>query len=132
MSKASETQVVSNGETEATGRQNGLFERSGWCRWDAVALSVWTAALAVFFWDALSLRRALFYFDITEINYPYRAFFAEELRPGDSRAGARGFIVAYPYLARARQATSIRSSICSTPGCRPGKPSTSTPCCRFG
>ena len=54
MSKASETQVVSNGETEATGRQNGLFERSGWCRWDAVALSVWTAALAVFFWDALS------------------------------------------------------------------------------
>ena len=30
----------------------------------------------------VSLRRALFYFDITEINYPYRAFFAEELRAG--------------------------------------------------
>ena len=82
MSKASEAQVVSNGETEATGRQDGLFERSGWCRWDFVALSVWTAAVAVFFWDSLSLRRALFYFDITEINYPYRAFFAEELRAG--------------------------------------------------
>ena len=26
--------------------------------------------------------RGLFYFDITEINYPYRAFFAEELGPG--------------------------------------------------
>ena len=37
---------------------------------------------AVFFWDAVSLRRALFYFDITEINYPYRAFFAEELKAG--------------------------------------------------
>ena len=31
---------------------------------------------------SVSLRRALFYFDITEINYPYRAFFAEELRAG--------------------------------------------------
>ena len=29
-----------------------------------------------------SASRALFYFDITEINYPYRAFFAEELRAG--------------------------------------------------
>jgi hypothetical protein len=82
VSKASEAHVVSNGETEAAGCQNGLFERSGWCRWDLVALSVWTAAVAVFFWDLLSLRQALFYFDITEINYPYRAFFAEELRAG--------------------------------------------------
>ena len=29
---------------------------------------------------SVSLRRALFYFDITEINYPYRAFFADELQ----------------------------------------------------
>jgi hypothetical protein len=43
---------------------------------------VWTFAIILFFWDAASLRRALFYFDITEINYPYRAFFAEELRAG--------------------------------------------------
>ena len=28
------------------------------------------------------LARALFYFDITEINYPYRAFFADELKAG--------------------------------------------------
>jgi len=47
-----------------------------------VALLVWTTAIAGFFWDSLSLRGAFFYFDITEINYPYRAFFAEELRAG--------------------------------------------------
>src|SRR5437660_7503643 len=46
---------------------------------DLVALLVWTAAIAGFFWDFVSLRRALFYFDITEINYPYRAFLAEEI-----------------------------------------------------
>jgi len=46
------------------------------------ALSVWTLALAAFFWDVVGLRNALFYFDITEINYPYRAFFAEELKAG--------------------------------------------------
>src|SRR4051794_26956992 len=57
-------------------------ERRPWGAGDAVALLVWTAALAAFFWDALSLRQALFYFDITEINYPYRDFFARELRAG--------------------------------------------------
>ena len=83
MSKASEAQVVSNGETEATGSvDRALFERRPWGRGDLVALLVWTAAIAAFFWDSVSLRRALFYFDITEINYPYRAFFAEELRAG--------------------------------------------------
>ena len=83
MSKASETQVVSNGETEATGRRErpvraiglvpvglGRVSRSGPPR------------SPLFFGTALALRRALFYFDITEINYPYRAFFAEELRAG--------------------------------------------------
>jgi hypothetical protein len=82
VSKASEARVVSSGETEAAGNSTVLFERRpwGWC--DLVALMVWTAALTLFFWDSVSLRRALFYFDITEINYPYRAFFAEELRAG--------------------------------------------------
>ena len=73
---------MSNGETAPTGGSAGLFERRPWGRGDLVALLVWTAAIAAFFWDAVSLRRALFYFDITEINYPYRAFFAEELRAG--------------------------------------------------
>jgi hypothetical protein len=66
-------------------RQNGWIwgsAQSGWGRGDLVALLVWTAAIVIFFWDAVSLRGALFFFDITEINYPYRAFFAEELRAG--------------------------------------------------
>ena len=46
------------------------------------ALFVLSVAFAVFFWDALCMRRALFYFDITEINYPYRAFLADELSAG--------------------------------------------------
>ena len=82
VTRASEAHVVSRGETEPTGGSAGLFERPPWGRGDLVALLVWTAAIVVFFWDAVSLRRALFYFDITEINYPYRAFFAEELRAG--------------------------------------------------
>jgi hypothetical protein len=58
------------------------FSRTGWCWSDLVAVLVWTAAIAWIFWAAVSLRGALFYFDITEINYPYRSFFAEELRAG--------------------------------------------------
>ncbi len=49
---------------------------------DLAALLVWTAAIAVFFWDAVSFQKALFYFDITEINYPYRHFLADEIRLG--------------------------------------------------
>jgi hypothetical protein len=54
--------------------------RWGWG--DALAILVWSGAIALFFWDALSLQKALFYFDITEINYPYRHFFASELKAG--------------------------------------------------
>jgi Bacterial membrane protein YfhO len=54
--------------------------RLGWG--DAVALAVWTVALCWIFWDAVSLRGAFFYFDVSEINYPYRYFFAEELKAG--------------------------------------------------
>ena len=56
--------------------------RRPWGRADAVALMAWTAAVAGFFRDVVGLRRALFYFDISEINYPYRAFLARELRAG--------------------------------------------------
>jgi len=73
---------VSQGESATIGGSAGLFGRRPWGWRDLVALLVWTAAIAAFFWDAVSLRGALFYFDITEINYPYRAFFAEELRAG--------------------------------------------------
>ena len=54
--------------------------RLGWG--DAVALLVWTVAVCWVFWDAVSLRGAFFYFDVSEINYPYRYFFAEELKAG--------------------------------------------------
>lgn len=49
---------------------------------DVAALVVWTAAITAFFWDFVSLRAALFYFDITEINFPYRDFLARQLREG--------------------------------------------------
>jgi hypothetical protein len=68
--------------TETTGNSASLFDRPPWTWHDILALLIWTAAITVFFWDTVSLRRALFYFDITEINYPYRAFFADELRAG--------------------------------------------------
>jgi Bacterial membrane protein YfhO len=71
--------------SEANGTNDaspGLFVPGRWGWHDAIAILVWTAAIALYFWDAVSLRGALFYFDITEINYPYRHFFAEELRAG--------------------------------------------------
>lgn len=51
-------------------------------RADLLAVAVWTCAVVLFFWDAVTLQKALFYFDITEINYPYRAFLADEIRSG--------------------------------------------------
>ena len=53
-----------------------------WGRGDVVPVVAWLAGLLAFFWDAATLRKALFYFDITEINYPYRDFFAAEWRAG--------------------------------------------------
>ncbi|MGP0069364.1 MAG: YfhO family protein [Isosphaeraceae bacterium] len=79
---------MSSGES-GSGSESGsiegpsaLFPRRPWGRGDLLALLVWTLAIGAFFWDVVGLRRALFYFDITEINYPYRAFFAEELKAG--------------------------------------------------
>lgn len=53
-------------------------------RWipDSISVSAWTLALVVFFWSVLSGQRVLFYFDITELNYPYRAYFGNELQAG--------------------------------------------------
>src|SRR4051812_11121776 len=58
------------------------FEDRPFGRGDVLAVLVWTACVAAYFWDAVSLRGALFYFDITEINYPYRDFLAREIRLG--------------------------------------------------
>jgi len=73
---------VSKGQTETTRQSSWDIDRPLWGWKDVLALGVWTGAIVLFFWDTVSLHRALFYFDITEINYPYRAFLAEELRAG--------------------------------------------------
>jgi hypothetical protein len=80
--QADKAQIVSQGETGPVGGLSPAFERRPWGWRDGVALLVWTAAIVAGFWDVVSLRGALFYFDITEINFPYRAFLAEELRAG--------------------------------------------------
>jgi hypothetical protein len=77
-----EALTVADDEREPTRQSSWDIDRPGWGWQDALALGVWTGAIVFFFWDAVSLQRALFYFDITEINYPYRAFFAQELQAG--------------------------------------------------
>ena len=57
-------------------------ERRPWGWADALALAAWTGAVVLIFRDAVLLRGALFYFDVTEINYAYRDFLARELRAG--------------------------------------------------
>jgi hypothetical protein len=57
-------------------------ERRPFGRADVAAALVWTAAVVAFFWDAVSLQGAFFYFDVTEINFPYRDFLAREIRLG--------------------------------------------------
>jgi hypothetical protein len=67
---------------EQTSTSRRWFDRTPWNRGDLAAVLVWSLAILWAFWSAATLRGALFYFDITEINYPYRAFFAEELWAG--------------------------------------------------
>ncbi|WP_406695769.1 YfhO family protein [Singulisphaera sp. Ch08] len=71
-------------------------DRRPWGVGDVVALLVWSLAIAVFFWDAVSLQKALFYFDITEINFPYRDFFARELRAGRFSRWCPGLYCGFP------------------------------------
>ena len=55
---------------------------SSWGRADALAIAAWTIAVVLVFREAATLRGALFYFDVTELNYPYRAFLFRELAAG--------------------------------------------------
>jgi Bacterial membrane protein YfhO len=73
-----------------------VAEPPPWGRADALALTVWTVAIAGFFWDGLSLQKALFYFDITEINLPYRDFLAGELRSGRFARWCPGLYCGFP------------------------------------
>lgn len=53
--------------------------RTPWGRADLLAILVWSAAVTIVFRDCLIFGGALFYFDVTELNYPYRAFLFREL-----------------------------------------------------
>ena len=78
------------------------FERRPWGRADLFALLVWTVAVASFFWDAVSLSRAFFYFDVSEINYPYRAFLAEQYRSGQMARWMPGLYCGFPLYAESQ------------------------------
>ena len=58
------------------------FRPPRWGVGDLIALAAWTVGVCWIFREAVFLRGAFFYFDVTEINYPYRHFFAEELKAG--------------------------------------------------
>ena len=55
-------------------------KRWGWA--DLAAIAVWSIVIVIVFRDAALFRGALYYFDVTEINYPYRDFLAKEMRLG--------------------------------------------------
>ena len=73
-----------------------LPEPTPWGWRDLFAILVWTLALAAFFHKLVGLRETLFYFDITEINYPYRDFFAKELRQGRFSRWFPGLYCGFP------------------------------------
>ena len=77
-------------------------ERRPWGLADALALAAWTAALVAFFRDAVLLKKALFYFDITEINYPYREFLSGELREGRLSRWHPGLYNGFPLYAESQ------------------------------
>jgi Bacterial membrane protein YfhO len=77
-------------------------EHRPWGFGDALALLVWTGALVAFFWDAVSLKGALFYFDITEINYPYREFLASEWKAGRFSRWHPGLYNGFPIYAESQ------------------------------
>ncbi len=92
----SEGAFVSKSGVDQTQTPAWRFERRPWGPADLVALAVWTGAIVVFFWKAVSLQEAFFYFDITEINYPYRDFFARELRAGRFSRWHPGLYCGFP------------------------------------
>ena len=51
-------------------------------KWDALALSLFGIAILAYFSPLILSKGALFYFDVTEINYAYRHYFAETLKSG--------------------------------------------------
>ena len=108
------------------------FVRTRWGWGDLAALIVWTVAVAWLFRQAVTLRGALFYFDITEINYPYRAFFADELRAGRFSRWCPWLYCGMPLYSESQAGYLHPLKYLFIPGWRPGKHSTSTRCSRSG
>jgi hypothetical protein len=75
------TELESNARLEPS-RRVWTCTPSPWSWHDALALGLLTFAVLAVFGRAAALKEALFYFDITEINYPYRDFLAREMRLG--------------------------------------------------
>jgi hypothetical protein len=76
--------------------------RRPWGRGDLLAVLAWTAAVAVVFRDAVTFHGAFFYFDITEINYPYRDFLAGELRAGRFSRWHPGLYCGFPLFSESQ------------------------------
>ncbi|MBI1323557.1 YfhO family protein [bacterium] len=51
-------------------------------KWDILALGIFGVAHFAYFSPLILAKGALFYFDVTEINYAYRHYFAESLKSG--------------------------------------------------
>jgi hypothetical protein len=69
---------------------------------DVLALFAWTLAVLVVFGRAALLREALFYFDITEINFPYRQFLAGQYRQGSLSRWHPGLQCGLPLFAESQ------------------------------
>jgi Bacterial membrane protein YfhO len=87
---------VSSAATSADPTPAWTHMRRPWGWGDGLALLIWTAAIAFFFRDALFFGKALFYFDITEINYPYRDFLAKEMKLGRFSRWMPGLYCGFP------------------------------------
>jgi hypothetical protein len=77
-------------------------ERTPWSWRDILAILVWTLAIVIFFHDAALLQKALFYFDVTEINYPYRDFLAREMKLGRFAKWMPGLYNGFPLYAESQ------------------------------
>lgn len=80
----------------------GSRARTPWGWADIAALLAWTAAVVVVFGEAATLQKALFYFDITEINYPYRDFVARAYRAGEFSRWMPGLYCGLPLFAESQ------------------------------
>ena len=93
---------MSNGETESAGASAGLFERRPWGWGDVLALVVWTVAMALFFRDALSMRRASFTLILPRSTILIALSSPKSCKPAGSRGGAPGVYCGMPLFSESQ------------------------------